>query len=98
MLRGWEREAVNGYVSRKYATKDYEVVGRVSMLWTGWEGDTDAILLRLGDGRMAWYVLHCVDVPPAEVPAVLRQRLAAYREAITQTEELLRLSGEDVDG
>jgi len=98
MLREWERKAVDGHVQRAFGTTDYEVVARAPMLWVGWEADTDAVLLRLGDGRQAWFVLHCVDVAPEAVPEVLRQRLVAYREAITQTEELLRLAGEDVDG
>lgn len=91
MLREWERKAVDGYVLRKYRTADYEVVGRVPMLWTGWEADTDACLLRLGDGRQAWFVLNCVDVPPDRVVDALRQRIEAYRQAITETEALLRL-------
>jgi len=98
MLREWERKAVDGYVLRKYGARDYEVLGRVPMLWTGWEADTDAVLLRLPGGRLAWYVLHCVDVPPEQVVETLRQRLVAYREAIEETEALLRLAGEDVDG
>lgn len=98
MLREWERKAVDGYVRRAYGTEDYEVAGRAPMLWTGWETDTDAVLLRLPGGRLAWYVIQCVDVPPDAVAGTLRQRLVAYRAAIAKTEELLRLAGESVDG
>jgi hypothetical protein len=76
---------LDGYVQGKYSTRDYEILGSADMLWSGWELDTAAVLIRLGDGRQVWAVLASVDVSPSDVPDVLRQRLVAYRQAITET-------------
>ncbi len=94
MLKEWEKERLDGYVRRKYGATDYVILGSADMLWSGRELDTAAVLIRLGDGRQVWAVLASVDVSPSDVPDVLRQRLVAYRQAITETEALLRLAGE----
>ncbi|WP_114945902.1 hypothetical protein [Microvirga calopogonii] len=88
-MEGWQKESLDRYVHKAYGTDDYEVLGATEMLWSGWECDTDAVLIRLADGRKAWAVMLCVNVPPKEVPDALRERIEAYRKAIADTEALL---------
>jgi hypothetical protein len=93
-LSDWQRQHLDCYVQGAYGTGEYEILGMVPMLWSGWEADTNAVLVRLADARRVWAVMQSVDVRANEVPDVLRQRLVAYREAIEETEALLRLAGE----
>jgi hypothetical protein len=93
-LEGWRKESLDRYVQEAWGTKDYEILGAAEMLWSGWEGDTDAILLCLADGRRVWAVMQCVTIRPDEVPDVLRERIAAYRKAIADSEVLLATAEE----
>lgn len=93
-IKGWEKCILDRYVERAYGTMEYEILGSADMLWSGWELDTAAVLIRLRDGRKVWAILNSVDVPPSKAVETLRERLEAYRHAIEETETLLRLSGE----
>jgi hypothetical protein len=93
-IKDWERDILDCYVERAHGTAVYEILGSAAMLWSGWELDTAAVLIRLRDGRKVWAILNSVDVPPSEAAETLRERLEAYRQAIEDTETLLRLAGE----
>lgn len=93
-IRDWEEDILDRYVQRAHRTMDYEILGSADMLWSGWELDTAAVLIRLRDGRKVWAILNSVDVPPSKAGETLRERLEAYRHAIEETEALLRLAGE----
>jgi len=74
------------------AAQGCEILGSAEILWSGWEGDTDAVLVRLPDGRLQWVVINGVDVATESVIEVLRERLDAYRRAIVETEALLNIA------
>jgi hypothetical protein len=90
----FDRQRLALYVERIHGTADFEVLAAASMLWSGWECDTAAALVRLGDGQRVWAVLDAVNVASADVPRMLRERIKAYRQAIFETEALLAVAGE----
>ncbi|MXQ10455.1 hypothetical protein [Microvirga makkahensis] len=91
-LSDWQKE-LDGCVQEAHGTGGYAIIGAAEILWSGWEGDTDAVLFRLVDGRKVWAALQAVHVAPDDVPTVLRQRVTAYRQAIAETESLLIIAG-----
>jgi len=93
-LTDWQKKELEDYVREAYGATDYEIIGAAEILWSGWEGDTDAVLIRLVDGRKAWAVLQAVHVASDQVPSVLRERISVYRQAIAETEALLKIGGE----
>lgn len=86
----FSRPILDAWVEEHYGTADYEIVGSSRVLWSGWEADTDVAVIRLPDGSFKWAL---VDGPhaPDDVPEVLRKQLVAYRQAISNTEELLAM-------
>jgi hypothetical protein len=89
-----EKGFIDDYVMDAYGTRDFEILGAAEILWSGWEGDTDAVLMRFADGRLGWAAVQGVTVAADKVTETLRERLTAYREAIRETEALLALAGE----
>lgn len=69
-------------------------------MWSGWEGDTAAVLYRLlPDGKPSLHVFEGVHVGPDKLLEVLRSRVAAYRQVAVRTEEFLeRVRMEMLDG
>lgn len=66
---------------------EFEVLAYTSMLWSGWEGDSAAVLYRiLPDGEPRLYVLDGVHVTPGRLMEAIDERLAAYRKAIADTD------------
>jgi small nuclear ribonucleoprotein (snRNP)-like protein len=93
-IKDWEKDILDRYVQRAHGTTAYEILGSADMLWSGWELDTAAVLIRLRDGRKVWAILNSVDVKPSQAVETLQERLEAYRHAIEETETLLRLTSE----
>jgi hypothetical protein len=90
-----ETESLDEYVLATYGTDEYEIIGACPLLWSGWETDTVAVLVGLPDGRRAWGVVDAFAFrSPEGIPRMLRQRIAAYRQAILETEALLMIAGE----
>jgi len=73
-------------------TKDFEIVASAEILWSGWECDTDAVIVRLADGTVKWVVVGDVDVSAKTVVETLRERKVAYEKAIADTEALLEVA------
>ncbi|MPR07800.1 hypothetical protein [Microvirga tunisiensis] len=46
-----EKKSLAEYVRTTYGVDEYEIVGACALLWSGWESDTVAALVRLSDGR-----------------------------------------------
>lgn len=62
-------------------TDDYELLEIVPLLWTGWECDTHAALVRV-EGRTRIVILDAVSMPgDGTVRDMLLQRLQAYSAA-----------------
>lgn len=66
------------------------VLNVVEILWSGWEMDSKAILVRRPDGGPDAFVLDAVKVPGDEdLREMLRQRIIAYTRAAHATRHLL---------
>jgi hypothetical protein len=90
-----EKESLAEYVRTTYGVDEYEIVGACALLWSGWESDTVAALVRLSDGRRVWGIADAFGVrSPEGIPRMLRQRISAYRQSIAETEALLMIAGE----
>lgn len=61
-------------------TDDYELLEIVPLLWTGWECDTHAALVRV-EGRTRIVILDPVHALEGHARDMLLQRLQAYSEA-----------------
>ena len=94
MLSESERRSLADYVSDAYGTTDFEIVGACTVLWSGWEGDTRAVVVGLADGRRVWGMIEGVHISADRVAQTLRERITAYRQAILETEALLMIAGE----
>lgn len=94
MLSESERRSLADYVRDAYGTDAFEIVGACQVLWSGWEGDTWAVLVDLSDGRRVWGMVDGVHVPADRIVSTLRGRITAYRQAIHETEALLMIAGE----
>ena len=94
MLTESEMRSLKDYILDAYGTDAFEIVGACALLWSGWEGDTRAVLVKLADGRRVWGVVEGVHVPADKIVPTLRSRLTAYRQAIAETEALLMIAGE----
>jgi len=89
------RKRVQAMVEEEFgpdAAQGFEIIGSAPILWSGWEGDTDAVVVRLPDGNAVWMVVEGVHVGSTGVAEVLRERLDAYRKAIEDTEALLKIA------
>jgi len=89
------RRRVHTMVERKYgptAAQGFEILGSTDIMWSGWEGDTDAVIVRLPDGKVVWMVIDGVEVGSKNIVEVLRERLVAYSKVIEDTEALLRIA------
>jgi hypothetical protein len=90
-----EKESLNEYVRTAYGADTYEIIGACALLWSGWESDTVAALVKLTDGRRVWAMVDAFGFrSPEEIPRMLRQRITAYRQAIAETEAMLMVAGE----
>jgi hypothetical protein len=69
---------------------EFEVLAYTPMLWSGWEGDSAAVLYRiLPDGDPQLYVLDGVHTPPDRLLETLRERLVAYEKAAADTRRFI---------
>lgn len=59
-LGNWQRYHLDRYVREAYGTSDYKIIRKPSMLETGWEANTDAVLLRPCEGPMVRAVLRAM--------------------------------------
>jgi hypothetical protein len=73
----------------RFAPEQITVVSTTPILWSGWECDHTAWVLELPDGSRR-IVIEAAS-QETDAAEVLRERLAAYREAISATEALLAL-------
>lgn len=91
----WLRNRVAEVAKRlRVAPDQVEVLGWAPMLHAGWECHSAAVLARLPGGCIRWVVVD--DVGDGRFPVVdmLRERLAAYHDAIAATEQLLALAAQ----
>lgn len=77
---------------RDVPESDIDILARCPVLWSGWECDFTALLYRLhSTGETGLHVVGGVIVDSGPGPvAMLEERLAAYREAIKETEAFLK--------
>jgi hypothetical protein len=69
---------------------EFEVIAYTPILWSGWEGDSDAVLYRiLPDGEPQLYVLDGVHTPPDRLLETLQGRIGAYEKAIADTKAFI---------
>ena len=74
-------------------TEDFELVEIVPLLWTGWECDTHAALVRVPDGCCRLVAVNGVRMPgDGTVRAMLEERLAAYAAAASDTRRMLEIA------
>ena len=71
-----------------YGDVPFDVVDFVPVLWSGWECDSTAVLVRYEDGGHQLLIADAVGVPDDVVEA-LQERLATYKEIGKRTEPLL---------
>lgn len=65
---------------------EIEILAATPILWSGWEGDHDAVLYRiLPAGEPRLFVLGQMTLHPRDVVETLEERLAAYAKAIVDT-------------
>lgn len=81
-------EEVTARVRDLFGDVSHRVLDQTAVLWSSWECDHTAVLVELGDGRREVVILGATSVGG---PVDLRERLAAYRQAVTETEALLEL-------
>lgn len=75
---------------RRSGVTDFQVLDWTEVLWSGWEGDSSAALIRVPG--QAPKVAVCAHVGSGRSPeAMLRERLVAYEEAIRDTRRLLAM-------
>jgi hypothetical protein len=93
VLTASEMRSLTSYIEDAYGTRAFAAYAACPVLWSGWEGDTKAVLVQLLNGRR---VLGMVEgtVSPSEIVQTLRQRIVAYQQAIEETEAFLRFAGE----
>ncbi|MBZ9798730.1 hypothetical protein [Mesorhizobium sp. ES1-4] len=80
----------------RYGDVSYEPLAAVSVLWSGWECDSVATLVRLSDGRREIVFVDGTGMPGGLGPeALLEERIVAYETAIRKTRAFLdRLQAE----
>lgn len=71
---------------------DFTIVGRAGLLWSAWECDHEAVLVRRDSGQVHWVILGGVNVSPRNVVETLREKLVEYKRAYEGTERLLNLA------
>jgi hypothetical protein len=68
----------------------FEVLGYTPILWSGWEGDSGAVLFRiLPDGEPQLHVLDGVHVTSETLLKALDDRIEVYEKAITKSKAFL---------
>jgi len=73
---------------------DVDVLAATPVLWSGWECDTVAVLYRIRpEEKLRLHVMDGVHVTPENLQETLQERVVAYKEAIEETEEFLKLLG-----
>lgn len=71
-----------------YGNVPFEVVDWCPVLWTGWECDSTAVLVKYEDGSHQLLIADAVGVP-YDVVEALQERLTTYKEIGKRTEQLL---------
>lgn len=76
---------------RAVAEDDIEVIDAVDVLWSGWECDSAVLMYRVkSTGERGLWVLDGAGGPWESDPVkVLRSRLPAYEQAISETKRFL---------
>ena len=70
-----------------------ELLEIVPILWSGWECDTHAALVRRPDGTHRMVVMNAVSHPGDQtVRQLLRERVLAYERAIQDTQRMLDMA------
>lgn len=76
-------------------TENFELIEIVPVLWSGWECDTHAVLVRMADGSCRTVVLDGVLMPgDGTVRGMLEERLRAYAAAAYETRRFMRAAEE----
>jgi hypothetical protein len=78
---------------RNLPTDGYEVLGVVPLLWSGWECDTNLVLVSIpGQSEPVPVILDGTQrvFSAADAAAMLRERLDVYQKVIAKTEEALQ--------
>ncbi|MGO4558098.1 hypothetical protein [Mesorhizobium sp. 2RAF21] len=69
---------------------EFEVLAYAPILWSGWEGDSAAVLFRiLPDGKPQLHVLDGVDIAPETLLQALEDRIAIYERTAVKTKAFL---------
>jgi hypothetical protein len=80
-------------LAEAFGTDDFEMLEIVPVLWTGWECDTHAALVRMPDGGCRLVAVDGVRMPgDGTVRGMLEARLAAYAAAASDTRRLLEIA------
>ena len=80
------RERLAVEVEDACATDQFEILDVVPVLWSGWECDSGAGLVRLPDGAVRIVFIDGVGSPDRRTPLqVLEERLKAYGEVADRT-------------
>lgn len=75
---------------RRAGIADFQVLDWTEILWSGWEGDSSAALVRIpGQGPKVSVYAHIGSGRSPE--AMLRERLVAYEDAIRDTRRLIAM-------
>ena len=75
----------------RFGDVGYEPLAAVSVLWSGWECDSVAVLVRLAYGSRKIVFLDGTGMPGGLTPeALLEERIAAYESAIQKTRAFLQ--------
>ena len=97
MLPG-QRESVRSLHQAALAaldTDDFELIEIVPALWSGWECDSHAALVRMADGRCRLVVPDGVRMPgDGTVRQMLEERLRVYEAAAYETRRFLQVADE----
>ena len=75
----------------RFGQLGYEPEAAVAVLWSGWECDSVAVLVRLADGSRKIVFIDGTGMPGGLTPeGLLEERIAAYESAIEKTRAFLR--------
>lgn len=77
-------------VQEQFDVTEYEVVGHVPVLWSGWQGDSLVAHVKLPDGRREIVFADSTGNLGGDPKSVLEERLSAYRTAIEETLAFLK--------
>ncbi|MER8573344.1 hypothetical protein NKG99_14460 [Mesorhizobium sp. M1409] len=74
----------------RFGRVGYEPLAAVSVLWSGWECDSIAVLVRLEDDSRKIVFVDGTPGGGLTPEALLEERIAAYETAIEETRAFLR--------